>query len=348
MPRRTTRTCTALLAVSAALACGAAAAAERADCKPVPVAEWAVRLDRNEVLTDGTLDGEPISVKIDTGSMRTLAFRSTAQRLRLTPRRTRDRVFAIGGEAEIDVAVISELRIGDLVRPGKQLVVAADRDRGDAVDLILGHDFLHRYDVEFDLPHGAVRLFKSGTCATGSPVYWTSYRPREVEIEPVDDVRPQIVLPVRVNDRQLLALLDSGAATTLLSKNDAAAAGVTPETPGVIAVGSVSGLGRKSMTAWVAPFDTIGIGNEVIKGSLLLFTDLYQATTYVPKDSRVPKKVDNRELMLIGVDFLRAHRMLIAHDQRRIYFTYTGGPPFQAPDGGPIFADHAPAVPPDR
>lgn len=29
--------------------------------------------------------------------------------------------------------------------------------------------------------------------------------------------------------------------------------------------------------------------------------------------------------MLLGLDFLRAHRVLIAHSQRRMYFTYTGG-----------------------
>ena len=49
--------------------------------------------------------------------------------------------------------------------------------------------------------------------------------------------------------------------------------------------------------------------------------------------------------MLLGADFLRAHRTLVAHSQRRLYFTYVGGPVFLAepaapqppsrPDGGP-------------
>jgi hypothetical protein len=33
--------------------------------------------------------------------------------------------------------------------------------------------------------------------------------------------------------------------------------------------------------------------------------------------------------MLLGLDFLRAHRMFVAHSQHKIYFTYTGGPVFQ-------------------
>jgi hypothetical protein len=33
--------------------------------------------------------------------------------------------------------------------------------------------------------------------------------------------------------------------------------------------------------------------------------------------------------MLLGADFLRAHRVYVAHSQRRMYFTYEGGPVFQ-------------------
>jgi len=33
--------------------------------------------------------------------------------------------------------------------------------------------------------------------------------------------------------------------------------------------------------------------------------------------------------MLLGADFLRAHRVLVAHSQGKIYFTYIGGPAFQ-------------------
>jgi hypothetical protein len=33
--------------------------------------------------------------------------------------------------------------------------------------------------------------------------------------------------------------------------------------------------------------------------------------------------------MLLGVDFLKAHRVFVAHSQRKIYFTYVGGPIFE-------------------
>ena len=32
--------------------------------------------------------------------------------------------------------------------------------------------------------------------------------------------------------------------------------------------------------------------------------------------------------MVLGVDFLRAHRVYVARSQRKLYFTYTGGTVF--------------------
>ena len=34
--------------------------------------------------------------------------------------------------------------------------------------------------------------------------------------------------------------------------------------------------------------------------------------------------------MLLGADFLRSHRVLVSHSQRKLYFTYLGGPVFQS------------------
>jgi hypothetical protein len=42
--------------------------------------------------------------------------------------------------------------------------------------------------------------------------------------------------------------------------------------------------------------------------------------------------------MILGADFLRAHRVLISHSQRKMYFTYLGGPVFavaRPPSSGP-------------
>ena len=55
--------------------------------------------------------------------------------------------------------------------------------------------------------------------------------------------------------------------------------------------------------------------------------------------SRIRYRAGTPAGMLLGVDFLKAHRVLVAHSQRKIYFTYVGGPVFERvkplPGGNP-------------
>ena len=50
--------------------------------------------------------------------------------------------------------------------------------------------------------------------------------------------------------------------------------------------------------------------------------------------------------MLIGADFFLSHRVYVANSQRKLYFTYNGGPVFNL-TAGPAMADNsrAPAGP---
>jgi hypothetical protein len=56
--------------------------------------------------------------------------------------------------------------------------------------------------------------------------------------------------------------------------------------------------------------------------------------------------------MLLGADFIRAHRIYIAKSQGKLYFSYNGGPIFQVvrpqpdePQAAPAPAASAPARP---
>ncbi len=59
------------------------------------------------------------------------------------------------------------------------------------------------------------------------------------------------------------------------------------------------------------------------------FSDMYKDATYRATGSNLAHKIQVSYSMLLGADFLRSHRVLIAHSQRKVYFTYTGGPIFQ-------------------
>jgi len=78
------------------------------------------------------------------------------------------------------------------------------------------------------------------------------------------------------------------------------------------------------------------------------FADLWKDSTYESTGSHVLRKSEGRQPMLLGYDFLRAHRLLVAHSQRKLYFTHSGGAVFQpkrAPAKAPAAPEPAPKPP---
>src|SRR5258706_9946747 len=154
--------------------------------------------------------------------------------------------------------------------------------------------------------------------------YWATEPAGEVPIE----TGSKIWLTVAINGKPVRAQLDSGAGNSLLSKADAARLGVTPESPGTVVGGCVRGLGERQENSWVGQFESFAIGNERIRNPRIPFADLWQHTTYTETGSRLPTRLAGQPDMLLGADFLHAHRVLVARSQRKMYFTYAGGTVF--------------------
>src|SRR5207249_1825742 len=95
-----------------------------------------------------------------------------------------------------------------------------------------------------------------------------------VETVSVDELA--IGSDVRRNWRVLVA----GAFPSVVTKSQAAALGVTPETPGVIAGGCGLGLGQKGVESWLGPFDSFRIGDELIRDPRIGFADIWKFSTY--------------------------------------------------------------------
>ena len=275
--------------------------------------EWPIRLSAgNKLLIDGSINGQKIDIALDTGAMNTQIMRSEAARLGLKPSWTRGfRMWGVGGETDVEHVLVDEIKIGQATRKNWYMFVTGEQDVGGEFSVLLGDDFFQHFDVEFDLAHSAVRLFLAKDCVA-SMAYWTTDAVGELAIEPVKEAQPRIVFIVQINRRPVRAVLDSGAANTLLNKSVAAQLGVAPGMPGVVAAGRTSGVGKSAVDVWIAPFQSLAIGSETIADAIIPFAEL-------------PNEIP----MLLGADFLRAHRVLVAHSQRKVYFTYAGGPMFQ-------------------
>ena len=327
-----------LVAAGLALASDVGAATPR--CSLAKIDEWSVRPGSHHPIVEGSANGKPIGIMLDTGAVRSVILPSAARRLELPRRESRNyRMFGVGGETPVEVAQVETFSIGPTVRKGMYLIVAGARELAPGIDVILGDDFFHNVDVEFDLPHGVVRLFQAKDCGGVPLAYWTTEAAGEVTIEAVFDAEPQIIVPVQINGRQMRALLDSGAASSIMLKAAAAAVGLTPDSPGVVPAGQGRGLGPKSVDAWIGPIDTFTIGNENIRDTAIVFSDLFRDASYNEVGSRVSRQIGGTEDMILGLDFLRSHRVLVAHSQRKLYFSYIGGTVFQprgklSPPGG--------------
>lgn len=321
----------ALFSLAAMAFLNAAIAQAQAKCQLAQIAQWAVRAEHYNPVVDGVINGQKIGVMLDTGAGVSLIHRSAAKKLRLatSPARGR-RFFGVGGETQVQEAYIDEFRIGEARYKNWVALVAGEHELQSDVALLLGYDFFHQMDVEFDLPQNKVQLFEPKGCDNAWLAYWS----KEAVALPLE-AGDKIIVTVRINGKPLLAELDSGATYTSLSLEGALQVGVTPKTAGIASGGCSTGLGRVRVDKWIAPFDSFAIGDEVIRSPKLHFGDLWQHTKREETGSFIARRLPNLPDMLVGADFLRAHRVYVAHSQRKLYVSYAGGSVFPAGGGKP-------------
>lgn len=233
-----------MIALRALLAAGGAihaivagdAAAQAGKCKFLRIVDWPARVVRNFVVVDGAINGQKVGIALDTGAQKSIIVRAAAVRLELALREAKGyRMMGFGGETKVDIATVDDFKLGEVSTKGVQLFVAGEHDLDVGVDVLLGKDFLRRFDVEFDLPNDAVRLYQPRDCDNVSLAYQTKETVWEVAIDTVDERRPRISYTVHINGKPIEAILDSGATASVMTREHAASAGVTPESPGVAA-----------------------------------------------------------------------------------------------------------------
>ena len=315
----------ALILLAASVAANAATPAHK--CKYSRIAEMPVQIQNGQPVTEGWVNGQKVGVLLDTGAAPSFIYRSAVPRLGLIPFEMEGyRVFGIGGELSAHAVHVEEFRLGEAVRKGWRVLLTGERSPGSNVAVALGYDFFQTVDVEFDLQNGLVRLFRAVDCDNISLAYWTTEPAGQASIES----HSKLEVTVQINGLATRAQLDSGAGTSIVELDFAARLGVTPQSPGVVSAGCSFGLGRRPVEEWIGQFESFAIGNERIANPRLRFGDVWKDMAYAETGSRLPKRLEGMPSMLLGADFLRSHRVLIAHSQRKIYFTYVGGTVFPA------------------
>ena len=304
----------------AASACANATTAD-SKCKYTRITELPVWIEDGRPVTVGSLNGRKVGILLDTGSGPSVLHRSAIEMLGLAGfGQVSLRPFGGGGEIAANTVQIDEFRLGRTVRKGWRVLVSGDSPFGRDIALTLGYEFFRNVDVEFDFPGAAMRLYQAEHCDQARLSYWTSEPANELPLERGSQLR----LALQINGHPVRAQLDSGASHSVIESDLASRLGMTPRSPGVAAGGCSAGLGANPVDTWIGQFETLSIGEERIRNPKIRIGELWKDVV----DPATPRELQRLPEMLLGVDFLRSHRVLVAHSQRKIYFTYSGGTVF--------------------
>jgi predicted aspartyl protease len=300
-------------------------------CTIAQIGELPVNIVENRVLIDGLINGHPVKVVIDTGATYTFLWEDAAARLGL-PLETVSglRLFGVGGEARVLGTEIKQLQLGSFHGKDMRLAVIGtkirDPTREDA--LVLGDDFFSHFASEFDLAHGVIRLLRPEGCQPGQLAYWSkTYALAELE-RSGDDA--QILTDVLVNGKRVRAILDTGATTSIISQRAAEGAGVTRGSAATVPAPTIAGIAGKPLESWLGTFATLSIGDEAMRNVKLRIADLFTADAFEETGSHVRHSVEGLPSMLVGCDFFLSHRLLVLAKERKLLFTYSGGPVFES------------------
>lgn len=255
-------------------------------------------------------NGRDARMLLDSGAFFSTIARANALEYGLKINPLEGRLQGIGGTTSLGYTTVKQLVIAGQTVPNVEFAVGGS-DTGLAG--ILGQNILGLADVEYDLPHGVVRIMKSSGCQGGNMAYWAGAKPSTMlAIQPMNAGQRHTIGTVLINGKKVDAVFDTGAQSSLLTQSAAKRLGMVPDGTGVTAVGYSYGLGQGRVRMYRAQFATIDIGGELIRKPWLNFAE----TGFGGED------------MLIGIDFFLTHRIYVDNQTHRMFVTYEGGPMF--------------------
>jgi tetratricopeptide (TPR) repeat protein/predicted aspartyl protease len=250
---------------------------------------------------------------LDSGAFYSTLSRASAAEFGLKTRNvTGFYISGVGGAAAAGVTVATNFSLAGISIPKVDFLVAGS-DTGAAG--LIGQNILGLMDVEYDLPHGIVRLMKVTGCKDGNLAYWAEKRPVSILnlIRPSGNVfKPHTEAQILIDGQKVQAMFDTGANDSILSSVVAKRLGAVPGGAGVTEEGLSGGIGMGHVQTYRAKFKQIDVGGEALNNPSIRFADIGVGDTQ----------------MLVGVDFFLTHRIFVANSQKVMFFTYEGGPLF--------------------
>jgi len=305
-----------LLALAAALAAPAVRADETPPkCTYVEVATMPIRYVGQGLApaVEGTIDGTPATMLVDTGAYQTQLTMNAATRRDLSLFMTGRWVDGISGSSRLYATRLKDFSIGPAHGGHRiELGVIGSTTFTPSFDAIAGAPFLLQADLELDLRAKRMKFYRPLECRNTELLLWKENTVILPFVRGYGD-SPNPLFKVVVNGKEVEAMIDSGAHRSFMMLDAAKDAGIDVKGPGALRMPDAGGVGTERAPHWIAPVKSMQIGDETIRDAEIGIID-----------TRGAHGAD----LYLGQDFLRAHRVLFAMSQKKLYIAYLGGDVF--------------------
>lgn len=279
---------------------------------------------------EGQINGRPVEMVVATGTSGVLIPSGLADELQLPLRRNEQVWVGSDGRSQGFDARVQDVAFGPVHWHKTTLPVNRDPD-GRSV--AVGGTFLLQDDLELSAER--LTIFQADGCSDEPLAYWAAGVPW-TSMEDWGNER-RIYITVQLDGKPVRALVDSGSPVSRLDLAAARRLGFDEHADGVTAV--------PGHQAWVATFGSFTIDEETVRHPHLVVADVWGKLRQAARGVDEAQDAADEPPLLLGADFLKAHRVLFARSQHRMYLSYVGGPLFGVPTQE---ATRAAAEPPAR
>lgn len=283
-----------MLALAVLPAADASAQCDLGDAVTTPIVFAGA--DRVPVIT-GTVNKQPFRFKLNSSDSATTLNRLPLEKMGLSVRSTTTNYPGV----DVLSVFTDKVTAGAVARSGEFVVLDKKTDLYDGK---VGGTMLLRTDLELAFADGYMKQSSPRGCIRTHLATWD---PKATVVTFTADSQHNDLRPwfwVSINGTPVRATIATDFEYTMIDAKTAARLGLTHDMPGAQDDGEVISWREKKQKVSKVPAD-VAIGNYQVK----------QATV------RIYDMDLSGEVMVLGADFLRANRVLIAMSQRKLYIT---------------------------
>ena len=284
-------------------------------------------------VVSASLDGKPVKLLIDTGSIVSQVSNVPAAALHLTSLATPRGQYDISGRFSHEAARITDLTLGNMEATGFYLRLVPDPNFSaePPFDGILATDMMSRYDIDLDFGHSRLNYFSPETCQ-GAGVYWA---PKALAILPTPTLPGRAYVDVMLDGHKVSALIDTGSEHSMM--NPALARklfGLTPNSPGmvpgeVISDGAIADADFHTFPALsLGGLTLTNVRIAVVRDARTEDNGEYHIARTLPTQFNLNQLLPD---LTLGMDVLRQTHLYISFRDQRVYVSRaedgTGMPP---------------------